>query len=141
MRIFIGILLTFFTVILSAQSSTKFVNAPTLNLRESANTNSQVVQKLTKGQEVEVIEFVGDWALVSIEGITGYVATKYLSDSQATSTAKNKNESKVLICNSQSAYAYHSHECHGLNRCKASISSVSESQARSSGYRPCKICY
>ncbi|MGF7216653.1 hypothetical protein GGR92_002820 [Spirosoma lacussanchae] len=47
----------------------------------------------------------------------------------------------VLICESRSAYAYHSHECHGLARCRSTISRVSTGSARSLGYKPCRICY
>lgn len=52
-----------------------------------------------------------------------------------------KVEAYVLICNSKSAYAYHSYQCRGLSRCRSSISKVKESEARSMGYSPCKICY
>lgn len=49
--------------------------------------------------------------------------------------------SYVLICESRSAYAYHSHMCHGLNRCRSAISRVSRTQAAEAGYVPCRICY
>ena len=50
-------------------------------------------------------------------------------------------EAQVLICQSRSAYAYHSYECRGLNRCRSEVSRVSVSEARNFGYVPCKICY
>ncbi|WP_143092803.1 hypothetical protein [Arsenicibacter rosenii] len=49
--------------------------------------------------------------------------------------------SYVLICESRSAYAYHGHMCHGLNRCRSAVSRVSRAQAAGSGYLPCRICY
>lgn len=52
-----------------------------------------------------------------------------------------RTEAKVYICNSSSAYAYHSGYCRGLNRCTHSVSRVSISEARNMGYVPCKICY
>lgn len=54
---------------------------------------------------------------------------------------KTPTVASVLICGSRSAYAYHSSECHGLNRCRSGISRVSISDARAMGYQPCKICY
>jgi hypothetical protein len=47
----------------------------------------------------------------------------------------------VYICQSKSAYAYHSHECRGLARCTHGIVKVSKAQAIKMGYRACKICY
>ncbi len=47
----------------------------------------------------------------------------------------------VIICTGPSAYAYHSsNNCWGLNRCSASIESVTLKQAMSMGRRPCKVC-
>ena len=48
---------------------------------------------------------------------------------------------KVIVCNSKSAYAYHSHECSGLSRCTHGTSTITKSEAVERGYRPCKICY
>jgi len=47
----------------------------------------------------------------------------------------------VAICESRSAYAYHSGMCRGLARCTHGVSKVTVVQARNSGYAPCKICY
>ena len=47
----------------------------------------------------------------------------------------------VAICESRSAYAYHSGMCRGLARCTHGVSKVTVAQARNAGYRPCKICY
>lgn len=53
-----------------------------------------------------------------------------------------KKEVTVYICNSGSAYAYHKDNyCKGLNRCKADINPVTQTQAINWGRRPCKICY
>ena len=49
--------------------------------------------------------------------------------------------SVVYICNSSGAYAYHTHYCQGLNRCKSSVSQVNISTAKSKGYRECGYCY
>ena len=53
----------------------------------------------------------------------------------------NAVESKVLLCNSKNAYAYHSHHCQGLKRCKSSISEISLSKAKAQGRKACGYCY
>lgn len=50
-------------------------------------------------------------------------------------------QDSVLICNSKNAYAFHSHYCSGLSRCKAGVSKVTKSEAESRGRQACKICY
>lgn len=50
-------------------------------------------------------------------------------------------EDKVLICLSSSANAYYSHVCSGLMKCTHEIAEVYVSEAKSKGYRACKICY
>jgi len=47
----------------------------------------------------------------------------------------------VYICQSRSAYAYHSHICRGLARCTHGIVRITRAQAIKMGYKPCKICY
>ena len=47
----------------------------------------------------------------------------------------------VYICQSRSAYAYHSHICRGLARCTHGIVKLTKAQAIKIGYKPCKICY
>jgi endonuclease YncB( thermonuclease family) len=50
-------------------------------------------------------------------------------------------EEKVMICRSSSSYAYHTHYCRGLSRCKHQVETVAISKAKSMGYRACQICY
>jgi len=62
----------------------------------------------------------------------------------ALSFGKKENrssETTVLICNSQNAYAYHSHKCSGLQRCKSEIVSIRVADAKKQGRSACKICY
>lgn len=47
----------------------------------------------------------------------------------------------VAICESRSAYAYHTRTCRGLARCSHGVSQVTVTQAQNAGYKPCKICY
>ena len=53
----------------------------------------------------------------------------------------SSDETTVLICNSQNAYAYHSHKCSGLQRCKSEIVNIKVSEAKKRGKSACKICY
>lgn len=52
-----------------------------------------------------------------------------------------QNDSKVLICISSSAKAYHSYKCTGLNKCTHSIGEVTVKEAKELGRTPCGYCY
>jgi hypothetical protein len=50
-------------------------------------------------------------------------------------------EAEVYICDSKTAYAYHSSkDCRGLNRCTHEIKKIKLSEAKNLKRSPCKIC-
>lgn len=54
-----------------------------------------------------------------------------------------KPQSKVYVCVSSTAYAYHyTEDCRGLNKCTHTIKAVTESEAINTyKRRKCKVCY
>lgn len=53
-----------------------------------------------------------------------------------------KDDTKVWICVSSSAYRYHNNRhCHGLCKCSHTIKEVTLTYAIEKKYTPCKICY
>lgn len=57
-----------------------------LKMRSAASTSASVVTKLPYGTQVKVISTHNDWAKVSANGKTGYVASRYLSKTKPSST-------------------------------------------------------
>ena len=56
-----------------------YVNADKgLNVRSAANSKSEKICALTKGTEVEVLEY-GTWSKIKVNGMTGYVYSKYIT--------------------------------------------------------------
>ncbi len=52
-----------------------------------------------------------------------------------------KKEATVYICDSKTAYAYHtSASCRGLNRCTHTIVKMTKSEAIRNRRTPCKVC-
>ncbi len=51
------------------------------------------------------------------------------------------NQQYVLVCESSSSYAYHTHYCSGLGRCTHNVVKVTQEQAQKMGKKPCKFCY
>ena len=59
---------------------TKYVTAESLNVREKAENDAKIINQLTVNTKVTVTETTGNWSKIKVNGKTGYVASKYLSD-------------------------------------------------------------
>lgn len=77
------------------KTTTKYVSAETLNLRESADNNANIISQLTLNTKVTVVETVDStWSKVTVNGKTGYVASKFLSDSKITNSSRSEDLSR-----------------------------------------------
>ncbi|WP_369901792.1 SH3 domain-containing protein [Bacillus manliponensis] len=56
-----------------------YINVSALNVRSGAGTNYGVIGALSKGTKVQVLSEQSGWSKVNYNGKTGYIATKYLS--------------------------------------------------------------
>lgn len=59
------------------------VNANKLNLRQGANTSSRIINTLSRGDVVQVLEQGGEWHKVRYGGTEGYMFAQYLKTSSA----------------------------------------------------------
>ena len=135
-------LLTFFYTSLLFLSSAYYIIGAKVNMREQPNTGSKVIRVLERSAEVELITNYNEtWSEIKYNGQKGYVTSIYLSTTKPSVQQKQNIESQVLICNSSNSYAYHKYQCRGLSRCKAGISKINLSSAKSKGYSACKNCY
>ncbi|MBR4973189.1 MAG: SH3 domain-containing protein, partial [Clostridia bacterium] len=49
-----------------------------LNIRNSPSMTGQIIGRIPNGAEVTVYSINGDWAVVTYNGVTGYVSRRYL---------------------------------------------------------------
>ena len=91
----LGIAVLFFINISFAANTAK-VNVETANLRETADSNSKILEQLSLDQEVEIIEKSGDWYKVKALGITGYLRQDLItveqSQEEIESTSSEENQ-------------------------------------------------
>ena len=73
---------------------TKYVSAETLNMRETANNNAKLINQLKVNTKVTVLETEGTWSKIKVNGKTGYVASKYLSDKKVDVTSRSEEISR-----------------------------------------------
>ncbi len=68
---------------------TLYVNTETVNLRQEANTTSEIVSKLKLNTTVEVYEELDGWYRVKVEGKAGYISASLLSDKKQEVTSRS----------------------------------------------------
>ena len=75
----------------NAENETRVITAGTLNLRQSASTDSEILGKYGWGTEVEVLGYDGSWAFVQVGGQKGYMYTQYLGTEGSASYTRYVN--------------------------------------------------
>lgn len=74
----------------------KFVSTDTLNVRAEADTDANILTQVSINDEVTVLEEVDStWSKIKFGDVTGYVASKYLSDTKTTITSRSMTVSRA----------------------------------------------
>ena len=56
-------------------------------------------------------------------------------------SSSDDDSDTVTICLSEDAYAYHDHQCMGLDQCDGGTEEVTVEEAENDGRTPCGFCY
>ena len=79
-----------------AAGDTYTVNVSSVNVRAEASTDSDVLTRASRGENVEVVDSSGDWYKVKYDGHTGYIRKDMLVEGDvATSSASSGATAKV----------------------------------------------
>lgn len=73
-------------------TKTGYVNVDTVNVRKEKSTSSAIITNLNKNAEVKVLGEEDNWSKVEINGVTGYIASKYISDKKVEVTSRGAEE-------------------------------------------------
>lgn len=57
------------------------------------------------------------------------------------SDSDSNDSDYVIICLSEDAYAYHDHQCMGLDECDGGTEELTVKEAEDEGRTPCGFCY
>ena len=69
----------------------KYVNCSSLNVRTGAGTNYSIIKSIPRNTEVEVISTSNGWSKIKVDSTTGYVSSKYLSDTKSSSSSSDSS--------------------------------------------------
>lgn len=67
-------------------------NTDGLNVRDEASTDSAVMTQVIKGEELDLVEDMGEWIKVSLDGEDAYVAARYVTVEEKLDTAITMTE-------------------------------------------------
>lgn len=101
MRAIITLTTLFFLTVNVFGQEYKYVNTETLNIRENAGKQYNIVGQVNKGDRVTAISESDNWTQIeTVNGVKGYVATQYLSfaaDKQDNNDKKDSSWISVLV--------------------------------------------
>lgn len=75
----------------------KYVNTETLNIREGAGKEYNVIGQVNKNDKVNTLTESDSWTQIETEtGLTGFIATKYLSSTADETKSSDKKDSSLF---------------------------------------------
>ena len=78
------------TEIKTTTNTTKYVATSAANIREKASTSSDVLKSVTINTEVTVLGESNGWSKVQVNGVTGYISSRLLSDTKTATSRGNE---------------------------------------------------
>lgn len=82
----IALILALMLPVVSLAETSMVVKGGALNMRKAPSLTAEVIKQYPTGTWMTVIETEGEWSKVRVDGQEGYVMSKYLSDTAASTT-------------------------------------------------------
>lgn len=82
-------------------ANTVKVNVETANIRKEANADASILDQVSKGQEVEILEQSGEWYKIKFNKIEGYLRKDLLEESEKNTQVTESETPKEEIKNEE----------------------------------------
>ena len=119
----------------TTETKALYVNVTTVNLREEASSSSDILTQLALNTKVTLVEEVDDtWSKVTVSGVTGYIASEYLSETETeeTTTSRGSDETRTSSSSNDDDEEESTTETSSLSSSKSSTSNSSSESTSSS---------
>lgn len=95
--------ITIFLATISQATSSATIKVDTANLRETKSVDSKILELISKGEEVEILEQDGDWYQVKYKKITGYLRSDLVQveETNVVDSGVEETNSEVVQTNSE----------------------------------------
>ena len=94
---FIIVTMTTLFINISLAGDTVKVTVETANLRKEATLESNILEQISIGETVEILEKQGDWYKVTYKGITGYLRNDLIEAPKAPEVAEPKTQEETPV--------------------------------------------
>lgn len=92
----LSIIIMFILIGSTVLATTGTTNTSDLNFREKASTSSNIIQKISKGSKVEILDTEGDWYKISYDGKTGYVSKQYVDEEKVSNNETSSTNVETI---------------------------------------------
>lgn len=92
----LSIIIMFILIGSTVLATTGITNTSDLNFREKASTSSNIIQKISKGSKVEILDTEGDWYKISYDGKTGYVSKQYVDEEKVSNNETSSTKVETI---------------------------------------------
>lgn len=92
----LSIIIMFILIGSTVLATTGTTNTSDLNFREKASTSSNIIQKISKGSKVEILDAEGDWYKISYDGKTGYVSKQYVDEEKVSNNETSSTNVETI---------------------------------------------
>lgn len=92
----LSIIIMFILIGSTVLATTGTTNTSDLNFREKASTSSNIIQKISKGSKVEILDTEGDWYKISYDGKTGYVSKQYVDEEKVSNNETSSTKVETI---------------------------------------------
>lgn len=75
-------------------TKTGYINVDIVNVRKEKSTTSAILTNANKNVAVQILGEEDNWTKVKINGITGYIASKYISDTRVEVTSRGTEDTR-----------------------------------------------
>lgn len=82
---------------ITAYAASGTVTASALNVRSGGSTSDSIITTIAKGTTVEILSTSGEWHQVSVNGVTGYVHSSYISTGGSSSSEGSGSTGTVNV--------------------------------------------
>lgn len=79
------------------------INANGVNFRESASTSGKIIDSLSKGTSVEILDTRSGWHKVKVGSKTGYVVTKFVTETSTSTSVKSSRSTTTTTLQAEEA--------------------------------------
>lgn len=84
-----------------AKNKVGYISSNSVNFRKQPDSSGEIIDTLSRNNQVEIIEENNGWTKIEYKGNIGYIATKYISETKVETTSRSSTSRKTTKTTSE----------------------------------------